>query len=57
MWNGPVSKMFAAEITLGRCSHMSDLSMRSLTAGRDGDPRRRSPNHFLVLNGTLSQTV
>jgi hypothetical protein len=35
MWNGPVSKVFIAEMTIGRCSHMSGLLARSTTADHD----------------------
>jgi hypothetical protein len=36
MWNGPLGKMFFRElIHAGRCSHMSGLYARALTAGHD----------------------
>lgn len=35
MWNGPVSKVFIAQMTVGQCSHMSGLLARSTTAGHD----------------------
>jgi hypothetical protein len=41
MWNGPVSKVFAASFAVGRSGHMSGLLARSRTAGhneiRDAD--------------------